>query len=280
MLNLIDTLRPRSPHTDADTFASQHLAAPRLAPRPRAYAGPERRSVASLSHRRMAQMLDAIDYGMLLMADEHHVAHANKAARRDLDAQHPLQLVGDELQVRSALDAVPLREAMQGAAQRGLRRLLHLGPPSPDGRARVSVAVVPLAAIGNEQAQGVALLLGKRQVCEELTVDWFARTHGLTMAETTVMKGLCSDLTPQQIAARQGVGLATVRTQIGAIRHKTGAGSIRALVREVALLPPLVSALQSANGSAAPLPGAGSTAPAPARPALRPAAMADRWLHA
>jgi len=28
------------------------------------------------------------------------------------------------------------------------------------------------------------------------------------------------------------------------------------------------------------LPGAGSTAPAPARPALRPAAMADRWLHA
>jgi hypothetical protein len=42
------------------------------------------------------------------------------------------------------------------------------------------------------------------------------------------------------------VGLSTIRTQIGSIRLKTGASSIRALVRQVALLPPLVSALQAA----------------------------------
>ena len=60
------------------------------------------------------------------------------------------------------------------------------------------------------------------------------------------MKGLCADFTPQQIANRQGVGLATVRTQIGSIRLKTGACSIRARVRQVALLPPLVSALLGA----------------------------------
>ena len=59
------------------------------------------------------------------------------------------------------------------------------------------------------------------------------------------MKGLCADFTPLQIAARQGVGLATIRTQIGSIRLKTGAGSIRALVRQVSLLPPLVSVLQA-----------------------------------
>jgi hypothetical protein len=35
-----------------------------------------------------------------------------------------------------------------------------------------------------------------------------------------------------------------IRTQIGSIRIKTGACSIRALVQQVALLPPLVSALQ------------------------------------
>jgi DNA-binding CsgD family transcriptional regulator len=246
MLNLIDT--PRTAPTDTAALA------PRLALRPRGYAGPERRSVASLHHRRLAQMLDAIDYGMLLMADDHRVAHANKAARRDLDASHPLMLAGDELHTRSVLDAQPLREAMVSAAQRGLRRLLHLGG-ALEGQARVSVAVVPLAALGAEQTQGVALLLGKRQVCEELTVDWFARTHSLTMAETAVIKGLCADLTPQEIAVRQGVGLATIRTQIGSIRHKTGAGSIRALVRQVALLPPLVSALQSAASSTAAVAG-------------------------
>ena len=67
-------------------------------------------------------------------------------------------------------------------------------------------------------------------------------------SETAVMRGLCADLTPIQIAARQGVGLATIRTQIGNIRIKTGACSIRALVRQVAVLPPLVSALHSPAG--------------------------------
>ena len=213
-------------------------------PRPRGYAGPERRSGGALQARRMAQMLDTLDYGMLLLADTGQVLQINKAARRDMDDDHPLQFDGNTLLARRSQDAVPLREALAAAAERGLRRLLQLG----DGRARISVAVVPLPALGADERAGVAVLLGKRQVCEELTVEWFARSHSLTMAETAVIKGLCADFTPQQIAERQGVGLATIRTQIGSIRLKTGAGSIRALVRQVALLPPLVSALQGLAG--------------------------------
>lgn len=214
-------------------------ATPR-APRFSGYGGPERRAAASQQHRRMAQMLDTLDNAMLLVAADGRVEHLNKAARRELDDLHPLQLAEGLLTTRLARDAQPLRDAMTGAAQRGLRRLIQLG----EGRQRVSLAVVPLAPAGGDAAHGVALLLGRRQVCEELTVDWFARSHGLTMAETKVIKGLCADLTPQQIAVRQGVGLATVRTQIGSVRQKTGAGSIRGLMRQLALLPPLVSALQ------------------------------------
>ena len=213
-------------------------------PRPRGYAGPERRGAGTLQARRMAQMLDTLDYGMLLLTDTGQVLQINKAARRDMDDDHPLQFDGNTLLARRSQDAVPLREALAGAAERGLRRLLQLG----DGRARISVAVVPLPALGADERAGVAVLLGKRQVCEELTVEWFARSHSLTMAETAVIKGLCADFTPQQIAERQGVGLATIRTQIGSIRLKTGAGSIRALVRQVALLPPLVSALHGLVG--------------------------------
>ena len=208
-------------------------------PRPRGYAGPERRGAGTLQARRMAQMLDTLDYGMLLLSDTGQVLQINKAARRDMDDDHPLQFDGNNLLARRSQDAAPLREALAGAAERGLRRLLQLG----DSRARISVAVVPLPALGADERPGVAVLLGKRQVCEELTVDWFARSHSLTMTETAVIKGLCADFTPQQIAERQGVGLATIRTQIGSIRLKTGANSIRALVRQVALLPPLVSAL-------------------------------------
>ncbi len=241
MLDLLDTPNAHA----SDLFAT--LGAPATSQRMRGYGGPERRGAASLQHRRMAQMLDTLDYGMLLISETLEVSHINKAARRDMDEHHPLQWVGGQLQARLAQDQQPLRDALVGATQRGLRRLLQLGDSQGPHRQRISVAVVPLPALGADDQPGAAVLLGKRQVCEELTVEWFARAHGLTMAETTVMKGLCADLTPHEIAARQGVGLATIRTQIGSIRIKTGANSIRALVQQVALLPPLVSALQGGS---------------------------------
>lgn len=242
MLDLLDSPSTNTCELLAALATSTAAAA---APRGRGYAGPERRGAASLQHRRLAQMLDTLDYGMLLINETLAVAHINKAARRDMDERHPLQWVGGQLQARLVQDQQPLRDALAGATQRGLRRLLQLG----DAQQRVSVAVVPLPALGADDQPGAAVLLGKRQVCEELTVEWFARAHGLTMAETTVIKGLCADLTPNEVAARQGVGLATIRTQIGSIRVKTGANSIRALVRQVALLPPLVSALQGTGAS-------------------------------
>jgi len=244
MLDLQNRLQPHPAELySALTQAGLQLPAPNSPSRARSYAGPERRGASSLQNRRMAQMLDTLDYGMLLLSDVNHVQHINKSARRDLDDTHPLMLEAGLLQARQPTDVVPLREALVGAQQRGLRRLLQLGL----GRQRISVAIVPLPALGADEQCGVAVLLGKRQMCEELTVEWYARSHNLTMAETAVMKGLCADLTPQEIATRQGVGLATVRTQIGSIRIKTGANSIRALVQQVALLPPLVSALQGGS---------------------------------
>ena len=49
-----------------------------------------------------------------------------------------------------------------------------------------------------------------------------------------------------EVAAQLGVGIATVRSQIGSIRQKTGADSIRSLVRQVAVLPPLMGVLRHA----------------------------------
>ena len=245
MLDYQDLPRAQTVELLAKLGAVPSLPGMAAMPRPRSWAGPERRCAATPQARRMAQMLDTLDYGMLLLSDTGQVMQINKAARRDLDDDHPLQMDGNNLLARHAQDAAPLRDALAGAAGRGLRRLMQLG----EGRSRISVAVVPLPAQGADERPGVAVLLGKRQVCEELTVDWYARSHGLTMAETAVIKGLCADFTPQQIAVRQGVGLATIRTQIGSIRSKTGASSIRALVRQVALLPPLVSALQGLTGA-------------------------------
>jgi DNA-binding CsgD family transcriptional regulator len=226
---------------------------PAVPSRERRYSGPDRRRAAQPPQRRMAQVVDELDYGLLVLTGEGRVCHVNRSARRELEralpAPHPLHLVGHELHARHAHDAQPLHDALMGAAQRGLRRLLKLG----DGGHRITVAIVPLSELPGDPGRSVLVVMGKREICEELTVEWFARAHGLTLAETTVVKGLCADLTPLEIARRQGVGLATIRTQIGSVRAKTQAGSIRALVRQVALLPPLVSALQGlASGPALP----------------------------
>jgi DNA-binding CsgD family transcriptional regulator len=60
-----------------------------------------------------------------------------------------------------------------------------------------------------------------------------------------VLEALSAGLHPGEIATRHGVGISTIRSQIGSIRSKTRSDSISALVRQVAVLPPLVGALRS-----------------------------------
>ena len=204
------------------------------------YHGPERRTAPPAGPHWMAAALDEMDYGVLLLRGDAQVLHVNHAARAELDGQHPLQVLTGRLRVRHTFDVAPLDDALCGAAVRGLRKLLTLG----EGAHRVSLSVVPLAAKSAHTDPVVLVILGKRQVCEVLSVQGFARSHGLSAAEARVLALLCHGTPPNQIAAQIGVAISTVRSQIGNIRIKTGAESIRALVRQVAVLPPLMGVLR------------------------------------
>jgi DNA-binding CsgD family transcriptional regulator len=209
------------------------------------YRGPERRGGAALLALVMTQMLDEIDYGLLLLGgDGGQVLHANHAARASLNAQHPLQLMGHELRARLQKDAAALHQALHAAAHRGLRRLLTVG----EGDQRAGIAVVPLPGAGTAaptpDAPATLLVLGRREVCGGLSVQGFAREHRLSPSEAQVLQALCEGCSPNEIASRHEVKIATVRTQIANIRAKTGAESIRDLVQQVAMLPPMVGALR------------------------------------
>lgn len=209
------------------------------------YTGAERRLGATRIPHWLAATFDEIDYGMLVLTDPSHVVHVNHAARAELDREHPLQLLGRELRARRSQDVAPLHEALRSASQRGLRKLLTLG----EGNQRVSVSVVPLVpSSGHEGETMTLMMLGKRRVCEELSVQGFARSNGLTAAETRVLVALCNGTPPGEAAVQLGVAISTVRTQIGNIRLKTGAESIRDLVRQVAVLPPLMGVLRGVAG--------------------------------
>jgi len=189
-------------------------------------------------------MLDEIDYGVLLIDHHGFVRLVNHIARHELDASHPLKLVGGRLHADSRTDHAELLDALDAATLRNPRRLLLLG----DGAQRVSASVVPLGAGVLEGGTATMLLLGRRRVCENLSVQCFARSRRLTPAEERVLQALCAGASPTTIAARQGLKISTIRTQIGGIREKTGARSIRALLRLVATLPPMVQALRAPFG--------------------------------
>ena len=210
-------------------------------PDPAIYLGPERRSRPAPMSRLLARMLDEMDHGMLLVTPAGTLRHANQPARHELAAASSLSLTEGQVHASHREQHGLLMQALADASH-GRRRLLSLG----SGEHALSVAVVPMSADGHHHSEALALLvLGKRQSCEALTIDFFARTQGLTSAEAKVLQALCDGLRPKEVANRFAVAVSTIRTQISSIRTKTQTASIRDLVSTVTALPPITLAVRA-----------------------------------
>lgn len=208
--------------------------------RPRADAGtPPVHSTQWLLHM-LTGAMDELDYGMLIVDAVGHLMQANQMGHLHCTSAHgSCRLQDGELHTRCSADDPVLQRAL-GQAAAGRRSLLKLG----EGPHVDTVAVVPLSSpLGGHADGAVLLVFGKQQVCEALSVEHFARVHNLTHAEGMVLTALCAGDDPGAIARRFGVAVSTVRTQIASVRQKTQATSIRDLVRQVAMLPPIVSVL-------------------------------------
>ncbi|MES2718555.1 MAG: helix-turn-helix domain-containing protein [Pseudomonadota bacterium] len=226
-------------------------APPAAGTRPGAgWAGPERRSRHAASTDWPLQLLDEIDYGIVVVDPFLRVVYANHAARCQLKAMPQLRQERGMLLPEDPADTDRLAAAVRAAATQRLRRLLVLGR----GAQRCSVSVVPVpvgaagagvpgAAAPRGPAQ-VLVMLPRSQLCEPLSIHGYARDHGLSSAESQVLVWLCKGEQPSDIARLQGVAISTVRTQIASLRQKTGAATVADLVQHIARLPPICSALQ------------------------------------
>lgn len=192
----------------------------------------------------LAAMLDELDYGVALVGADSQLWLLNRAARRDTAANGVLMLQGGVLSARDESSQQQLANAIAAAALRGLRGIVNVSA----GDAARQVSVLPLGKEADARgcgASGAAMLvLSRRQLCEPLSIDAFARQHGLTHAEGQVLQALAQGESPQSIAQRHGVALSTVRTQIQSVFNKTGTRSVQHLVARLATLPPLVHALR------------------------------------
>lgn len=190
--------------------------------------------------RMLLDVLEGIDYGLWLLGHEGQVLLANRSAMSACCRDGPFALQDGQLIVREPTFRTRFAEALADA-HLGLRRLVRVAQAG----ARSLAAVVPHRRSADSDKPQALVLLGRRAACEPLSLEMFAHSHRLTLAETMVLAGLCEGLSPTQLAQRLSVALSTVRTQLNSIRAKTGATSLRELLLQVNALPPVMPLLSA-----------------------------------
>lgn len=182
----------------------------------------------------LALVMDELSHGVLVASTKGQLLHANQAARHELARRQVLAVNDGMLETADERQSRVLLQALT-KAETGLRSLIALRGPD---RTRVSIAVVPLRT-ESPLAAPVALVFSRASVCDALMLCFFARSHGLTHSEEQVLSILCRGHSAPQAAAQLHVAVSTVRSHVRSMCAKTHANGVRALVGQVAVLPPL-----------------------------------------
>ena len=187
----------------------------------------------------LLRVLDEIDYGVLVIDAQGRLRHANHLARHEMISARLIMNHGNTLLGVTTDFTVQIQQALEQAL-RGQRRLVSLRSASKE----LSLAFIPLSHPLETDEPLVLVLLSRQSACENLAVRMFARSQNLSPSEESVLMGLCRGLSIPDIAAEHGVVQSTVRSQIKALREKTGCPSIRLMMQRVNSLPPVVPALR------------------------------------
>ncbi len=183
--------------------------------------------------RMLNALMDRIECGVAACGLAGELLHANLAAQRELADGRTLKVVDGRIQcIPSSKEA--WAAALNNAALRHRTGLVSLG----EGDERLSIAAMPMQVEGLAKPM-IVIMMGRRSVCSALGLEMLASSHGLTYAEGRVFRELVGNRTPREIAASHGVAVATIRTQIQAVRDKLGVRSIDALLLRAAELPPV-----------------------------------------
>jgi DNA-binding NarL/FixJ family response regulator len=187
----------------------------------------------------LLRVLDEVDYGLLVIDAQGRIRHANHLARHEMATGRLIMTHARALLGRSTDLTAKIQVALEQAL-RGQRRLVLL----KQGEQELSMAFVPLSHPLEFDAPSVLVLLSRQNACENLALRMYARAQNLSPSEESVLIALCRGLSIPDIAREHGVAESTVRSQIKALREKTGCSSIRNMMQRVHSLPPVVPALR------------------------------------
>ncbi|WP_298874614.1 LuxR C-terminal-related transcriptional regulator [uncultured Bradyrhizobium sp.] len=183
----------------------------------------------------LAEVLDHLSTAICLLDAEGRIVHANAACRKMLADGDLLMIVGDRIVARNTQAEKIFRSFFDVVANSGAgavdRRKIEL-MTSADGQ-HYLVHAFPLTQERSLQRDGVAtaLFLQKAVMAPRLATEAIAAAFKLTPSETRVLTAIVELSGVPDIAAKLGIAGTTVKTHLGRLFEKTGAGRQADLVK-------------------------------------------------
>jgi DNA-binding CsgD family transcriptional regulator len=182
-------------------------------------------------------ILDGLSAGVLLVAVDGRIIHANAAGRGILRADDVLRSIGGRLAARDPQAQRSLRRILAAAAdeQDGSDNAL---PLTADDGERYVAYVLPMTASARRRAvaAGVAAAVFVRKATLETRTapETIGRAYNLTPTELRVLLAIVDIGGTPEVADALGVANTTVKTHLDRLFQKTGAGRQADLVKIVA----------------------------------------------
>ncbi|WFU77966.1 LuxR C-terminal-related transcriptional regulator [Bradyrhizobium sp. CIAT3101] len=183
----------------------------------------------------LAEVLDALSTAICLFDADGRVVHANASCRQMLADGNLLAIVGDRIVARNTQADKIFRGLFDAVAGGGTgsadRRRIEL-MTSADGQHYLAYAfsLTPQRSLHRDAAATV-LFLQKASMVPQLATDAIAAVFRLTPSEMRVLMAIVELGGVPDIAAKLGIAETTVKTHLGRLFEKTGAGRQADLVK-------------------------------------------------
>lgn len=190
----------------------------------------------------LSSAIERLGSGIVLVARDLGILHANETARSMLAASDPIRSIGGRLTVAGASAQAALLASVDQSVQdeRGLRdRGIGIPIRFADGQAAL-IHVLPLPhrpahhGIGPNAAAALFVTLRNRR--PDIPRETLIQLYDLTPSEARVFGFVAEGMTREEIATAMGIAVSTVKTHMLRVFDKTGAKRQSDLVRLTAKL--------------------------------------------
>jgi DNA-binding CsgD family transcriptional regulator len=230
---------PRASQTAADFASAGIVSANFVSTRYKATPAPAPVNTA-LADSLACVALNELGSGVIIIDQYARALHRNLAADAVLARKDCVAIDSGHITVTHLPDVRKFSQALTSAAA-GKRSMITLGAQS-----HMTVAIIPLQPTSNTSSatsppEHFALMFSRASMCETLMLGAFARAYQLTPTEERILALIGQGLTAPEMAKKNNLGAATVRTHIRNICAKTNCHGLREIITRLAVMPTLQS---------------------------------------